>query len=156
MFSKLWILFFMPLILTGCLATSPSLTSSYSTEKAFTPNLANGKSSLTLGLVQQVVKVGAAQEEIVSKLGSPNMVTSSADGGELWVYDAVSTTTSYTSSASGGNAGVAIGYGGIGGFFGGGNNNVQQSQSQSHRNLTVLIRFRNGKVSSYDSRASQF
>jgi outer membrane protein assembly factor BamE (lipoprotein component of BamABCDE complex) len=44
---------------------------------------------ITLGSVQRFVKVGASSSDVVAALGSPNIVTSTKDGGETWVYDKI-------------------------------------------------------------------
>ena len=47
--------------------------------------------NLTLGLVQLTVKEGVSKNDIISSLGSPNMLTSSGYKNETWIYDRVST-----------------------------------------------------------------
>ena len=44
---------------------------------------------ITLGNVQRFVKVGATSTDVIAALGSPNIVTSTQDGGETWVYDKI-------------------------------------------------------------------
>lgn len=48
----------------------------------------------TLGMVQQSIHTGMAQADVVSCLGSPNMVTKGYEGCETWVYDKISQSTS--------------------------------------------------------------
>lgn len=50
----------------------------------------------TLGKVQQVIHQGMSQAEIVSCLGSPNLITKNAEGCETWVYDKKSQSTKET------------------------------------------------------------
>ena len=45
---------------------------------------------LTFGTVQQVVKKGANQTEIMRSLGAPNIVSKDKDGLETWTYDRIS------------------------------------------------------------------
>jgi outer membrane protein assembly factor BamE (lipoprotein component of BamABCDE complex) len=45
---------------------------------------------LSLGFVQSKIKKGSTGVDVVEVLGSPNIITSSNDGGEVWVYDKIS------------------------------------------------------------------
>ncbi|GIR18929.1 MAG: hypothetical protein CM15mP33_04510 [Candidatus Neomarinimicrobiota bacterium] len=58
----------------------------------------------TLGKVQSQLKEGMSSSQVVSLLGSPNLVTSTKDGGEAWTYDKISQ-ESESSSVSGAGAG---------------------------------------------------
>ena len=42
--------------------------------------------NLTLGLVQMTVREGASKNDIISSLGSPNMVTSSGSKNETYLF----------------------------------------------------------------------
>lgn len=153
--GKLIIMIF-TLSLLGCTETMP-LRNSVSTNDAFTPNQANGRNNLTLGLVQQVVKVGVLKEDVVTKLGSPNMVTTSSDGAEVWIYDAVSTISLNHTSASGISAGIGIGSRNAGALVGANNYSKTNETSINSRSLTVVIKFgKNNRVLSFNTRASQF
>ena len=44
---------------------------------------------ITLGSVQRFVKKGAANDDVINALGSPNIVTTNQDGTETWVYDKI-------------------------------------------------------------------
>ena len=63
---------------------------------------------LTLGKVQQTLKKGMSQGEIVVELGSPNMVTADAEGLETWVYDKISTEVNSNSNKKGFNCFIII------------------------------------------------
>ena len=69
---------------------------------------------MTLGIVQRDIKIGTPQAEVAAVLGSPNIVTQDAEGLETWIYDKVSSITSYN------NSGFGVGIGGIGGGYGSG------------------------------------
>ncbi len=104
---------------------------------------------MTLGIVQRDIKIGTEQAEVASVLGSPNIVTQDADGYETWIYDKVSSITSYNSSGFGVNlGGLGGGYGGHG--FGGGlagvgfNKNGGTVQSVQ-KTLTVVLKFDSNK-----------
>ena len=76
---------------------------------------------LTLGTIQMVVKKGVSGNEIISSLGSPNIITTDETGGETWVYDKVSRESESTNN---GRDSVAV---------------------NSSRTLTVVIRFDKAK-----------
>jgi outer membrane protein assembly factor BamE (lipoprotein component of BamABCDE complex) len=116
---------------------------------------------MTLGLVQRDIKVGTSQADVAQILGSPNIVTQDADGNETWIYDKVSSITSY------GSSGFGVGIGGFGGGFGsngggggllnaGYNKNGGTVQS-NQKTLTVVLKFdESHNVSSFSYHMSSF
>lgn len=116
---------------------------------------------MTLGLVQRDIKVGTSQADVAQILGSPNIVTQDADGKETWIYDKVSSITSY------GSSGFGVGIGGFGGGYGSGglggglanvgyNKNGGTVQS-NQKTLTVVLKFDdNHNVSSFSYHMSSF
>lgn len=116
---------------------------------------------MTLGLVQRDIKVGTSQADVAQILGSPNIVTQDADGKETWIYDKVSSITSYGSSGFGvnvGGFGGGFGWNGIGGGMGnvGFNKNGGTVQS-NQKTLTVVLKFDNHhNVSSFSYHMSSF
>ncbi|MBD5401215.1 hypothetical protein HDR58_00215 [bacterium] len=116
---------------------------------------------MTLGIVQRDIKVGTSQAEVATILGSPNIVTQDADGFETWIYDKVSSITSYNSSGFGvGIGGLGGGYGS--GGFGGGIANVGYNRhggtvQSVQKTLTVVLKFDpSGKVSKLTYHMSSF
>jgi outer membrane protein assembly factor BamE (lipoprotein component of BamABCDE complex) len=111
----------------------------------------------TLGLVQKELKVGMSQTDVVSALGSPNMVTRSGQGHEAWVYDKVASEARVRSTGVGGGAG-GIGAPGaslILGVLGGHYRN--DSAVTMQKTLTVVVRFSaDGAVESFSFHASRF
>ena len=85
------------------------------------PARQNEANKLTLGTVQMYVKNGASGEQIISNLGSPNIITTDDGGGETWVYDKVSRESE---SSSNGSDSVSV---------------------SSSRTLTVVIKFDKAK-----------
>ncbi|MEZ4705275.1 MAG: outer membrane protein assembly factor BamE [Bdellovibrionota bacterium] len=49
----------------------------------------------TLGVVQQSISPGMSQADVATALGSPNIVTNDAQGNETWIYDKISSESSY-------------------------------------------------------------
>lgn len=116
---------------------------------------------MTLGVVQRQIKLGASQDEVAIAIGSPNIVTRDSDGKDTWIYDKVSSITSYD------NNGFGIGAGGIGGGapgngFGGGILGVSYSKNKGNiqtvqKTLTVVIKFdKFSKVESFTYHMSKF
>jgi uncharacterized membrane protein YgcG len=116
---------------------------------------------ITLGLVQRDIKVGTSQVDVAQILGSPNIVTQDADGYETWIYDKVSSITSY------GSSGFGVGIGGFGGGFGSsgggggllnaGYNKNNGAVQSNQKTLTVVLKFDdNHNVSSFSYHMSSF
>tara|TARA_X000001036_G_C20305750_1_gene654272 strand:- start:54 stop:611 length:558 start_codon:yes stop_codon:yes gene_type:complete len=116
--------------------------------------------NLTLGLVQMTVKEGATKDDIISSLGSPNMVTSSGSKNETWIYDRVSTDIQRESES--GSAGLEVGIRGSGNPVSGGlgvgasSNSSGEVVVRTQRTLTVIIKFIDGIVSSFQTRSTSF
>lgn len=100
---------------------------------------------LTLGVVQKDVKIGSTQDEVAVALGSPNIVTKDADGKDTWIYDKVSSISSYNSSGFG--VGIILaGYA-----------KAKQNTQSVQKTLTVVIKFdTNNKVESFTYHMSKF
>ena len=116
---------------------------------------------ISAGKVQREIREGMTGAEVVSVLGSPNMVTTDSERREVWVYDKVATEQVY--SASQGGFGSVLGGlvgGAAGGLFGGASGNVERGSgaaSTSQRTVTIVIKFdENGKVRDYSYRQSSF
>jgi outer membrane protein assembly factor BamE (lipoprotein component of BamABCDE complex) len=85
--------------------------------------------AMTLGVVQRTIRTGLTQDEVVTALGSPNIVTRDAEGRETWVYDKVASEASYSNSQAYGTI-LVLGAGQAAG-----------ASSSSQRTLTVAIKF---------------
>ena len=100
----------------------------------------DNRDTLTLGIIQKDIKEGMSQSDVITVLGSPNIVTSDEES-ETWVYDKIS---SERSSTDVGGAAGGVGAGGsAGGFLG-----VSGSKSTSYtsqKTLTVIIKFDSSK-----------
>lgn len=92
--------------------------------------------ALTLGTVQQEIKLGMAGGEVAEALGSPNVVSTDEQGREVWIYDRFATDVVTSGSSWFVTAGAA---------------------SRSQRSLTVVIKFdENKRVRDFAYHSSRF
>jgi outer membrane protein assembly factor BamE (lipoprotein component of BamABCDE complex) len=91
----------------------------------------------TLGLVQSRIEIGMKASTVLEILGSPNMVKGSDKGGEVWVYDKVSSTRSTVGSST--SIGLLGGGTNVGGGVGASSSEISSESSQS--TLTVVLHF---------------
>ena len=94
-------------------------------------------SALTPGAVKKHIQPRVTtQAEVIEVFGTPNVITRK-DGGEMWVYDKVS---SQTTSAAFGIGGLGGG-GGSGGFGGGGLAGGVGSTERSETTVMLIVYF---------------
>ncbi len=100
---------------------------------------------MTLGIVQKQIRAGLMQDEVVTALGSPNIVTRDAAGRETWVYDKVATEATFSRSDAYGTVLLL------------GSSSAAGAASQSQRTLTVVIKFgATQQVETFSYHASRF
>lgn len=131
------IIFFVSLVLNGCMQPKPPANDTLS------PN------NLTTGQVQLTLKNGqTTQIEVVEAFGSPNLVTTNADGIEVWTYQKHATVANSNSSSS--YATIIL--------LGGSSNS--SGLEQSTRTMTLIIKFQEKdgikRVVDFSSRYSSF
>ena len=96
---------------------------------------------VTVGVVQQEIRIGMSGADVVGAIGSPNIVSTDSDRNEVWVYDKLATDVAYSDS-QGGVLGLIFGPLGGGGVGGLGAGSVSSgASSSSQRTLTVVINF---------------
>jgi outer membrane protein assembly factor BamE (lipoprotein component of BamABCDE complex) len=71
-------------LLTGCVGNVPY---------ALLPARQADTQKVTLGNVQSQVQPGASSADVITALGSPNIITTNNDKTETWVYDKVMSET---------------------------------------------------------------
>ncbi len=113
------------------------------------PTQTTDKNNLTAGQVSLTLKKNTTtQQQVVEAFGSPNLVTQSADGEEVWTYQKHATVTN--SSSSGFSATIIL----LGG------SSSTSGFEQSSRTITLIIKFKeiNGvkTVVDFSSRSSSF
>ena len=148
-------------LLTGCLTPPPQKTAA---EHAGELSSAQER-KMTLGVVQSSIREGMPQSEVAAALGSPNIVTTDADGTEVWIYDKIATETSRSASDRSQRTSVGAGVGagllgaiiGVGGTSSAGGSDSSGATSQTQRTLTVVIKFDEKKqVKSVKYQSSSF
>lgn len=92
---------------------------------------------LTVGTVQREITIGMPSSDVITILGSPNIVTTDEERREVWVWDKISTNVAYSRS-SGVIAGLIVGGSGGGAGVAGSSSGAV---STSQRTLTVIIKF---------------
>lgn len=107
-------------------------------------NAAKGEGdNLSIGKVQKEIRVGMSSSDVVSVLGSPNMVTTDDKRRESWVYDKVST------------EGMASTSKGTGFLWFPADRNATVSRTQ--KTLTIVIKFdEKGMVRDFAYNTSKF
>ena len=112
---------------------------------------------LTVAAVQRQIQLGMSGADILSSLGSPNIISTDKDRHEVWVYDRVSTEYVYSNSGTGL---VSLLLGARGSLAGGiAPSYVKNTGAsrRSQRTLTIIIKFDgNGLVRDYSYHASRF
>ena len=100
---------------------------------------------LTVGTVQKEIHKGMDAASVAAALGSPNIVTSDENDGEVWIYDKISSNVRYSKSQGYGTL-LLIGIGG-----------EEGRSSSSQRTLTIIIKFNKyRKVKSFKYHTSRF
>jgi len=102
------------------------------------------QTKLTVGVIQKEIKRGMSQEDVASALGSPNIVTSSSENQETWVYDKITSSVDYNQSQSYGTL-ILIG-----------KSEKRGIATSSQKTLTVIIKFDKGVVNDFKYHSSSF
>lgn len=115
----------------GCVVLMAALTAACNTTSSGNEGVQAQR--LTVGVVQKEIVKGMPSTDVLTALGSPNIVKTNQQGNEVWVYDKFSREQVYQ-TASG-----ALGYfsGNGGGVISGSTGSNQVSSST----LTVIIKF---------------
>ena len=133
-------LFFLPFVIAGLSGCYPTTL----TDQQKDMNAAKGEGdNLSIAKVQKEIKVGMSSSDVVSVLGSPNMVTTDDKRRESWVYDKVST------------EGMASTSKGTGFLWFPADRNATVSRTQ--KTLTIVIKFdEKGMVRDFAYNTSKF
>jgi hypothetical protein len=97
----------------------------------------SGPSALTPGAAKKnIIRGQTSQAEVIEVFGTPNVITRK-DGGEMWVYDKVS---SRETSLAFGGGGLGGGFGNSG-FGGGGLGGGASSTERSETTVMLIVYF---------------
>ena len=120
------------------------------------------KAQLTYGAMKKhLVKNETNQTEIIKLFGSPNNMTMTSDGEEVWIYDSISTETSVDTESGSKGIGLGLGGGGggfLGGIFAGGRKDTSGLDSTSStKSLTIILEFnKDGVLKDYTARVGRY
>ena len=100
---------------------------------------------ISVGTVQRAIKIGMSSTDVISVLGSPNMVTTDSKRRENWVYDKISTERVISQTNSAGNLLIISG------------GTLAGASSTTQRTLTIIIKYdENSMVRDFSYRYSSF
>lgn len=100
---------------------------------------------LSVGTVQRSIHNGMSSADVITALGSPNIVSTDDQHREVWVYDKIATDVSYSNSSSFGTI-LILGASGNAG-----------AASTNQRTLTIAVKFdENHKVRDFSYHQTSF
>lgn len=102
--------------------------------------------TITVGVVQQEIRVGMSGADVAAVLGSPNIVSTDEQRREVWIYDKISTDVAYSQSSGGISTLIFGGGSDVLGGVGGGVNRGSGAASKTQKTLTVIIKFDDNKL----------
>ncbi|PJI30667.1 hypothetical protein [Acinetobacter pseudolwoffii] len=107
--------------------------------------VSSNEQNLTVGTVQREIRIGMNSADVISVLGSPNIVTTDENRQEVWVYDKISTETAYSKSSVGGSILIL------------GASSSSGARSTTQKTLTVVVKFDSqSKVRDFAYHTSKF
>lgn len=143
--------FLIILLLSGCMTAQQHYEQTHGAQER----------EMTVGIVQKEITKGMSAADVAVALGSPNIVTTDAEGREVWIYDKISTDVTYSQSSGGGGMSLLIG--GVtgttlvGGAGGGRYQKGAGAHSKTQRTLTVVIKYdEHKKVRDFAYHTSRF
>ena len=101
---------------------------------------------VTVGKVQQSIRVGMSGAEVAGVLGSPNIVSTDEERREVWIYDKISTESVHSSSEGGILSLIFVDLADVLTGWAGGLSGSSDAESTSQRTLTVIIKFDENKL----------
>ena len=112
---------------------------------------------ISVGTVQREIFLDMSGAEVLSVIGSPNIVSTDAERNEVWVYDKLATDVAYSDSTAG-VLGLIFGpIGSAGAGASGSGSHSSGARSTSQRTLTVVINFdASDRVSDFAYHTSRF
>ncbi len=103
------------------------------------------------------IRKGMSGAEVAAALGSPNIVSTDETGGEVWIYDKISTEKAYSHSNGSILALFLTPLGSAAGAGGASASRSAGASSTSQRTLTVIIKYdTSGHVRDFAYHSSRF
>lgn len=140
------VVFFLLSVTSACNTTMTNVEQQPEQISINVPENSIQETSLSYGAIKKYLKIGVTtQADILKLFGSPNNMTTSSSGNEIWVYDKVRTelSTSAEKGTAGGiiGGGIGIGSGGVGAAAGGSKSKSTTNLVSTTNTLTVIMEF---------------
>ena len=140
------VVFFLLSVTSACNTTMTNVEQQPEQISINVPENSIQETSLSYGAIKKYLKIGVTtQADILKLFGSPNNMTTSSSGNEIWVYDKVRTELSTTAEkgTAGGiiGGGIGIGSGGVGAAAGGSKSKSTTNLVSTTNTLTVIMEF---------------
>lgn len=140
------VVFFLLSVTSACNTTMTNVEQQPEQISINVPENSIQETSLSYGAIKKYLKIGVTtQADILKLFGSPNNMTTSSSGNEIWVYDKVRTELSTTAEkgTAGGiiGGGIGIGSGGVGAAVGGSESKSKTNVISTTNTLTVIMEF---------------
>lgn len=140
------VVFFLLSVTSACNTTMTNVEQQPEQISINVPENSIQETSLSYGAIKKYLKIGVTtQADILKLFGSPNNMTTSSSGNEMWVYDKVRTELSTTAEkgTAGGiiGGGIGIGSGGVGAAAGGSKSKSTTNLVSTTNTLTVIMEF---------------
>jgi len=143
---RVMVVFFLLSVTSACNTTMTNVEQKPEQISINVPENSIQETSLSYGAIKKYLKIGVTtQADILKLFGSPNNMTTSSSGNEIWVYDKVRTelSTSAEKGTAGGiiGGGIGIGSGGVGAAAGGSKSKSTTNLVSTTNTLTVIMEF---------------
>ena len=140
------VVFFLLSVTSACNTTMTNVEQQPEQISINVPENSIYETSLSYGAIKKYLKIGVTtQADILKLFGSPNNMTTSGSGNEIWVYDKVRTELSTTAEkgTAGGiiGGGIGIGSGGVGAAAGGSKSKSTTNLVSTTNTLTVIMEY---------------
>ena len=145
------VVFFLLSVTSACNTTMTNVEQQPEQISINVPENSIQETSLSYGAIKKYLKIGVTtQADILKLFGSPNNMTTSSSGNEIWVYDKIRTELSTTAEkgTAGGiiGGGIGIGSGGVGAAVGGSESKSKTNVISTTNTLTVIMEFNGNNI----------
>lgn len=132
------------LFLASAIVFVAGCSADWHAQKVQGPN-SGASDRLSVGTVQRSIHNGMSSADVITALGSPNIVSTDDQHREVWVYDKIATDVTYSNSSAFGTV-LLLGASGNAG-----------ASSMNQRTLTIAVKFdENHKVRDFSYHQTSF